>query len=143
MLGSENPNECYDQITDKFLGVVNNYAPPEKKTLRRNDTPFINKELWKEICKCSRLRNKSCRNPAKDNEVAFKNQRNKCIFLRQRNLKNHLVNRAGKAIMTNKEFGNFTKPFLTSKGFLENNNITLIGKVRVKYLRKSIITMQT
>ena len=111
MLGSENPNECYDQITDKFLGVVNNHAPPEKKTLRRNDTPFINKELWKEICKCSRLRNKSCCNPAKDNEVAFKNQINKCIFLRQRNLKNHLVNSAGKAIMTNKEFGTLPSLF--------------------------------
>ena len=54
------PHQCYDQIT-KFLKVVNKHASIKKKTVKRNDAPFVNKELRKAIHTWSDLRNKFCK----------------------------------------------------------------------------------
>ena len=68
-----------------------------------------------EISAHSRHRNKFRRDPTKENELAFKNQKKECITLRQRNLKNHLVDRTGKGFRTNNKFWKFIKLFLLKK----------------------------
>ena len=40
-LNTDDPNENYNFITDKFLNVVNRHAPLKKKTLRGNKAPFL------------------------------------------------------------------------------------------------------
>ena len=52
------PNQNYNLLTDKFLGIVNKHAPLKKKFVRGNNAPFMNREFQKEIYVRSRLRNK-------------------------------------------------------------------------------------
>ena len=117
-LGSKDPHEGYDTITNNFLKVVNKHAPLKKKTIRGNDAPFMNKEFRKAIYTRTRLKNKFLKNPAEQNELMFKKQRNICVSLRRKSIKNHLKKITEKGITTNKDFWNFVKPFLTNKGFI-------------------------
>lgn len=55
VLVSANPSESYDQITNKFLAVVNKNAPLKIKTRRENECSFMNKEPSKEIYAHSRI----------------------------------------------------------------------------------------
>ena len=114
-----------------FLEVVNRHAPLKKQTIRGNHASFVNKDLRKAIYTRSRLRNKMCRNPMSENINAYKKQRNKCVSLRRKCIKQHLAKITEKGITTRKEFWNFIKPFLTNKGFSKNNNITLKNKKKI------------
>ena len=100
-------------------------APLKKKTLRGNEAPFMTKEFRKEIYSRSRLRNKFCKIPSSENEKAYKKQRNKCVALRKKCIKNHLKN-INKGLSSNKEFWKFMKPFVSNKDFSQKNDITLI-----------------
>ena len=55
------PNQNYNLLTDKFLGLADKHAPLKKKFVRGNNAPFMNREFQKEIYVRSRLRNKYCR----------------------------------------------------------------------------------
>ena len=48
------PNQNYNLLTDKFLGIVNKHAPLKKKFVRGNNASFINREFEKDICVRSR-----------------------------------------------------------------------------------------
>ena len=84
------------------------------------------KEFQKAIYTRSRLKNKMDKNPTEKNITAYKRQRNLCVSLRRKNIKSFLKNVTKRSIIANKNFWTFIKPFLTNKGFLENNDITLI-----------------
>ena len=62
-LDKENPNQCYDLLTNSFLEVVNKHAPLKKLTIRGNHASVVNKEFLKAIYTRSKLRNKMCQNP--------------------------------------------------------------------------------
>ena len=62
---------------------------------------------------------------------AYKKQRNNRVILRRQCIKQHLAKITEKGVTTNKEFGNFIKPFLTNKGISKNNDITLKNKKEV------------
>ena len=66
------------------------------------------------------------KNPNKANESLFKKQRNKCVLLRKKCIKNYFSKVTESGINTNKEFWKIIKPFLTNKGFLSGNEITII-----------------
>ena len=51
--------------------------------------------------------------------------------MRRQWIKQHLAKITEKGTTINKEFWNFIKPFLTSKGFSKNNDITLKNKKEV------------
>ena len=125
-LKPDDPNQNYNTLTKVFADTVNKHAPLKKKTLRGNDAPFMNKEFRKEIYKRSRLRNIFCQNPSNENEKAYKKQRNKCVSLRKKCIKGHLKNITDKGLSSNKDFWKFVKPFVSDKGFSQNNEIILI-----------------
>ena len=103
-----------------------------KKTIRGNHASFVNKDLRKAIYTRSRLRNKMCRNPISGNINAYqKKQRNKCVSLRRKCIKQYLAKITKKGIKTSKKFWNFIKLFLTNKGFSKNNDITLKSKKEI------------
>ena len=54
-------------------------------------------------------------------------QRNLCVSLRRKAIKQYFSNITSKGIVTNKEFWKTIKPFLTNKGCLENSDIMLIN----------------
>ena len=80
---TSNPDENYLVLTNVFSNIVNKHAPlkKKKKILRRNDAPFMNKELRKAIYTRSRLRNRYFKNPTKENETSYKKQQNKFVSL--------------------------------------------------------------
>ena len=61
----------------------------------------------------SLLRNLYWKNPPLENECLYKNQRNKCVFLRKKIHKRILSKNYRKGIVST--FWNFVKPFLTNK----------------------------
>ena len=50
------PNQNYNQWTDKILDIVNNHDHLKTKFVRGNNAPFMNRELQKGIYVRSRLR---------------------------------------------------------------------------------------
>ena len=55
-LNTDDPNEKYNFITDKFLNDVNRHAPLKQKMVRGNQALFFTKELRKEIYSGSKLK---------------------------------------------------------------------------------------
>ena len=55
-----------------------------------------------------------------------KKQRNLCVNLRKKAIKQHIRKVTDSGIIENKKFCEVIKPFITSKNGLSNNNITLI-----------------
>ena len=124
-LKTDDPNENYDFLTDTFINIVNNHAPLKKKFIRGNQAPFMTRNLRKEIYTRSRLRNKFCKNPTKENEKLYKKQRNKCVALRRKCIKEYFHNISNKNTVTNKIFWNFIRPFLVNKGLSNSSEIML------------------
>ena len=74
----------------------------------------------------SRLRNKYWVEPSAENKAAYKNQRNRCVKIRRKSIKRYIDKVSEKGIKTNKSNWNFIKPFMTNKGMVARNDITLI-----------------
>ena len=66
----------------------------------------MNKELKKAIYARSRLCNKFCKRPSKENEAFYKKQRNKCVSLRRKSIKKYFNDITKYGIATNKIFWN-------------------------------------
>ena len=63
--------------------------------------------------------------------MEYKKQRNFCVALRRKCIKNYLKKLTEKGLTTKKSFWKFMKPFLTNKGFTGNNDITLIHQNKI------------
>ena len=100
-LKTDDPNENYDFLTYTFINIVNNYALLKKKFIRENQAPFLTRNLRKKIYTRSRFRNKFCKNATKENEKLYKKQRNKCVTLRRKCIKEYFRNKSHSNIVTN------------------------------------------
>ena len=106
--------------------VVEKHALLKKKIVRGNQAPFVNKEFRKAIYTRSRLRNKYWKNPTSENELRYKQQRNKSVSLRKKSMNLYLDKLTVDGIVTNKSFWKFIKPFLKNKSCHVQNDIMLI-----------------
>ena len=114
-------------LANQFLKVVNQQSPLKVKILRENHALFVDKELRKEIYKISKLRNKYCKNPSKQNEALYRKQKKiggLCVEV----VKDYFTKITKNGIVTIKNFWKTIKPFLTTKGNLENPETMLQGK---------------
>ena len=68
----------YTKLTNILYNTLEKHAPLKSKTVRRNQAPFMNKELSKAIMEKSRLRNRHLEHPSGENVLAYKNIKNKC-----------------------------------------------------------------
>ena len=71
------------------IGTLNNHAPSKKKYIRGNHLPFMNKELSKEIMHRTELRNNFLRNRFDENKRKYSKQRNYCMSLLRKTMKNY------------------------------------------------------
>ena len=85
----------------------------------------MTRNLRKEIYTRSRLRNKFCKNPTKENEKQYKKQISKCVALRRKCIKEYFHNIIDNNIATNNFFWNFIRPFLINKSSLNSCEIML------------------
>ena len=126
LTNSNCPNKKYQHLTENFLSVVEKHTPRKKKTVTGNQAQFVNRKFRKAIYTRSRLRNKYWKNPTSENELRYKQQRNKCVSLRKKSMKLYLNKSAADGIVTNKSFWKFIKPFLKNKSCHAQNDIMLI-----------------
>ena len=82
--------------------------------------------MRKKIYRRSLLRNKFNRKPNKFNWEKYKKQRNKCVKLRKRSIKTYIENITKSGVTSNNAFWRTVRPFLTNKGVLIDNEISLI-----------------
>ena len=125
IFNSDNPNENYEVITNVFSNIVEKHVPLKNKFLRGNQAPFMTKEFRKAIYNRSRLRNKFCKIPTEETEELYKKQRNKGVAIRKKNIRNYFNKIANGNTVTNRNFWETIKPFLSNKGHLENVDIML------------------
>ena len=123
----DDPNENYSALTKTFSLIVEKHAPLKKKIVRGNHAPFITKDLRKAIYTRSRLKNKFIKNPSDVNQKLYKRQRNRCVAIRKKSIKQYFSNVTNRGIVTNREFWKTMKTFLTNKGCLDNIDIMLRG----------------
>ena len=71
----------YDDFKQTFLTILNLHAPMKKKFIRGNNAPFMNKTLSQAFMHRSKLKNKFNKNPTKQNEIAYNQQRNYCFHI--------------------------------------------------------------
>ena len=124
-MSKSDPNENYRVIADTFIEIAERHAPLKKRFVRGNQAHFMNKELRQAIYTRSRLRNNFCKNPTKENEKKYKIQRNKCVSLRKKSINKYFKNISKDGVVRNKNFWSMTKPFLTSKGHINGQEIIL------------------
>ena len=84
----------------------------------------MNRQFQKEILVRSRLRNKFWVERFAENKAAYKNQRN--VKIKRKSIKRYMDKVSEKGMETNKSFWNFIKAFMTNKGMVARNDITLI-----------------
>ena len=84
LTNSNCPNKKYQHLTENFLSVVEKHTPRKKKTVTGNQAQFVNRKFRKAIYTRSRLRNKYWKNPTSENELRYKQQRNKYVSLRKK-----------------------------------------------------------
>ena len=116
----------YRNISSAFRALVDRHAPLKTKVLRGNTAPFMNQQLQKAIYTRSRLKKRLNKNPTAENRANFKKQRNKCVSLRKKAMRNHFKEATKKGTMSNKEFWDLVNPFLSNKGGLASSDISLV-----------------
>ena len=111
-----NVDDAYEHITKTFRAIVDKHAPLKTKILRGNTAPFMNRDLRKGIYTRSRLQKKLKKYPSLENEAKLKKQRNKYVSLRKKAIRNHFKNATSNGLVSNQDFWNLVKPFLSNKG---------------------------
>ena len=118
------PNVNYKSITEN-LETIEITCSFEKKFVGGNQAPFMNKDFQIAVYTRTRLKNKCWRDPSRENELAYKKQRNPCVNNAKKYKK--LPKFSDKGLETNKSFWKFIKPFLTNKGTLIDCHITIVA----------------
>ena len=85
----------------------------------------MTKEPRKAIMDRSRFKNKYLKWPSRENFLAYKKAKNICNSLNKKAKKDYFKKATADGVMSNRKFWNTVKPFLTSKGFLHNDNISI------------------
>ena len=123
---SPNSELAYEKFKMLYSEVVNKHAPLKYRVLRGNHAPFMTKDLSKQIMIRSRLRNKFNKHKTTQNWNAYKAQRNKCISIRRKSIRDHFPSLCDNGSIPTKRFWESVKPFLSDKSSHGNENHTLL-----------------
>ena len=120
-----NSTNPYHDFPNLFKEITHKCAPIKQKKVRGNNSPFMTKELRKAIMDRSRLPNKYLKYPSKENFVSMKKMKNICNSICKKSKTKYLKRITEKGISSNKQFRNFVKAFLTNKGCMSNDFISI------------------
>ena len=123
---TDDPEKNYENLVNVFSSIIEKHAPLKQQILRGNEAPFMTKELRKEIYTRSRFKNKYNKNPTDENKARFKKQRNKCVNLRKKAIKKHFKKVTESGIISNKNFWETVKPFISNKSGISNGDIVIV-----------------
>ena len=105
--------------------ALNNHAPIKEKMVRGDEASFMTKDLSKTILNRPKIKYRYTKWPSCENLLAFNKQRNVCNNLNKKMKKNYFSKITSNVVLGNKQFWNTIKPVLTSKRFLQNEDIVL------------------
>ena len=129
-------NSEYNNLLATIQKVLNRHAPLKSRIIRGNQAPFMNKELSKAIVKRSQLKTKYNKTKQEADRNAYKKQRNICVKLRRKAVKQYFVNKCRFWIMSNKNFWKTVKPFISNETNRNESDIILIENNEVIKDRK-------
>ena len=86
-------NSEYNNLLATIQKVLNKHAPLKSRIIRGNQAPFMNKELSKAIMKRSQLKTKYNKTKQEVDRNAYKKQRNLCVKLGRKAVKQYFVNK--------------------------------------------------
>ena len=124
-------NDMYSTFSDVFRSVLDRHAPLKMKMIRGNQGPFMTKQLSKAIMNRSKLRNRYIKWISRENFLDYKKAKNTCNNLNKSAKKSYFDKVISKGFVSNKAFWNIVKPFLTNKGSLAIENITIKYKDKI------------
>ena len=120
-----NCEEPYEKLSEIFIDILNFHAPLKQKQVRGNQAPFMTKELRKAIMVKSKARNRYLKWPSRENYVSHKKFKNICNSLTKKAKEIYFKEATKNGIMTNKNFWGTVKPFLTNKGCISDDFISI------------------
>ena len=132
-------NDLYDSLVNTLTLTINTHAPVKSKYIRGNQASFMNRELSKAIMYRSKLKSKYRGNKTPENREKYKAQRNKCVYIRREAIKKKFSNTISCGVISSKDFYKLVKPYLSEKGALTNNDITLVDDDEIVTDRKRIV----
>ena len=97
----------------------------KSKTIRGNQAPFMTKELSKAVITRSRLRNSYNHNKTAENWELFRKQRNLCVTLRRKSIRNYFAGISQRESVKSTTFWKTIRPFLNNKDGLNNEPLSL------------------
>lgn len=121
----KNETNIYEDFSSVFKRVADKHAPLKKKTVRGNNAPFMNKELSKAIMNRSRAKKKYVKYPSRENFLNMKKVKNKCNSISRKVKKKFFQESTKEGVNSNKKFWDLVKPFLTNKGNVSNDFISI------------------
>ena len=117
--------EDFSNFLDICKKNVNYHAPCKQKYARGNLLPFINKTVFKQIMKITRLRIKFLKTRIDYNKREFSKQKNYCVTLVRKSKKLYYSNLDEKKVTDNKTFWQTVEPLLSDK-IVSGEKVTLI-----------------
>ena len=114
-----------DIFTGTALQMLSKYAPMKQKTIRANESPFVNRSIKKKIMNRSKLKNKFLKENSEENRLAYNKQRNLCTSLLWKEKKAYFENLDTSKITDNKTFWKTMKPMF-SKKCVTKESMTLV-----------------
>ena len=120
-------SNSYKEFEKAFLTVLIKQAPLKTKFIRRNNNPFMTKELQKAIMKRSRLKNRYNKNHNYENWYLYKKQTNFWVSLLRKTKRNYFKNVKIQDITDNKKFWKTIRPYFSDKGY-NQTKITIVEK---------------
>ena len=108
-----NNDDGFNRLCKISIDTINSFDPIKNTFVRANQTPFITKELSKEIMKRSTLRNNFLRKKTDETRKLYIKQRNKRVPLLKKAKKEYYKNLDEKNVIDNKKFWKTVKPLLS------------------------------
>ena len=102
-------------------------APVKQKTIRGNQSPFMNKGIQKAIMTGTRLRHRFLIEPTQMNRLAYKKQRNYYVWIVRQNKNQYYGSLNVNHITDNKNFWRVVKPNFPNKILGTNREILRDG----------------
>ena len=118
--------------------MPNTHAPLKSRVIRGNQAPFMIKELSKAIMRRSQLKTMYNKTKQEADRNAYKKQRNLCVKLRKKAVKQYFVNKCRSGLMSNKNFWKTVKLSISSKTNRNKSDIILTEKNNVIKDRKNV-----
>ena len=116
---------------DFFRSTSYCHVPLKQKEVRRNQAPFITKELSKAIIIRSRIKSKYNKCPSRENFLVLKQIKSKCTNLTKITKKHYFAKSTENQPLSNESFLNSILLLLTNKNVRNDDVITLKEKGRL------------